>query len=88
MSLGLSFYTVWYFVNEFLLSFHFTKEKILFMFFMQQPSARIAGAGPSAERTDKASGMYPYTPSPSQITCCFGFSRYIHFVVHLDIYLV
>ena len=29
------------------------------MFFIQQPSARITGAGPSGERTDKPSGVSP-----------------------------
>jgi hypothetical protein len=45
-----------YILGELLLSFHFMKKNVI-MFFIQQPSARMAGVGPSVERTDKASGM-------------------------------
>jgi len=48
-----------YILGELLLSFHFTKKKMPLLFFIQQPSARMAGVGPSVERTDKASGMSP-----------------------------
>ena len=49
--------------------FSFHKRENGIMFFIQQPSARITGAGPSGERTDKPSSVSPC--SWLHLVCCY-----------------